>query len=168
VRSERNRRIRRLVLVIAILGAATVVVFPWVRDQNDPLWRVRRAFEEIEVPGQWQLVHQEEVDERFLHPWGGAVPEGKRIYFAGEEPRRACRTSAEIVAAWSNRHIERVRVVESPIIPYSCQGTYGKDQVVATFTVWDSDGWRSQENRPDLGRPIGDGISVVELDVESY
>jgi hypothetical protein len=169
VRPERNRNVRRLILIIAILGAAaatvlSILIVPWARDQIDPLWRVHRAFDEIEVPEQWQLVHQEEVDERFLTPWSGAAPSGKRIYLAREESRRACRTAAEIVAGWSQRDVERVRVREFPAILYRCRSYSEKDEeVVATFTVWDRDGWRSEEFRPDLRHPIGNTISIVEL-----
>jgi hypothetical protein len=168
VKGEPTRSTRRRILVVVILGTASAVVLslwvvPWARDRSDPLWRVRRAFDEIEVPEPWRLVHQEEVEERFLTPWGGAVPNGKRIYLVREEPIRACRTSDGILAAWSSRRLEKVRVAKFPNILYRCQSFSEKDEVVATFTVWDRDGWRSELIKPDLRHSIGDGILVVEL-----
>jgi hypothetical protein len=52
-----------------------------------------------------------------------------------------------------------------PDIRYRCRSFSEKDDVFATVTVWDSDGWHSGVNEPDLGHPIKEGMSVVELQV---
>lgn len=144
------------------------MLFPWIRDRTDPYWRVRGAFGEIGVPATWQLVHYEKVDERFITPWGGAGPHEQRTYLARGEPRTACRTSTNILAEWSQRHVERVPVESGPFIHWRCRSLVERDGVLAEFTVWDRAGWHVDEFRPSVGgHPIGDGTSVIELDIKS-
>ena len=166
-----NRSPRRLFLILSVLGAAVALVslgLVLTRDVRDPLWRVHRTFDQLEVPERWQLVHEEE-DEGALGLFGND-PGGERTYMAREEPRTACRTSATVVAAWSQRTPSRTPVEQFPNTRFKCSFLAARDGVLTRFFVWDAEGWavHAEVIGLDLGRPIGEGMSVVELAVTDH
>lgn len=167
-RLEGNRRPGRLFLLLGIVAAAITLVslgLVLTRDFRDPLWRVHRAFEQIEVPERWQLVHQ--AEDEGAHGLFGDYPRGERTYIAREKPEASCRASAAVLASWSPR-TPKVRSVEQfPDVRYRCAVDVASGGVLASFTVWDAEGWavHAEVIGLDLGRPIGEGTSVVELAV---
>lgn len=154
----------RLFRTLSILGAGVTLfslALVLTRDIRDPLWRVHRAFDQIEVPGRWQLVHQ--AEDEGAHGFFGGYPRGERTYIAEEEPRTACGNSALVLAAWSQRTPQRI----PGDVRFRCSFHVVSDDVFASLTVWDAEGWavHAKVIELDLGRPIGQGTSVMELAV---
>jgi hypothetical protein len=163
-RLEGGHNPQRLFRILSVLGAGVTLfslALVLTRDIRDPLWRVHRALDRIEVPERWQLVH--EAEDEGAHGFFGGYPQGERTYIAREEPRTACGTSLLVLAAWSHRTPQRI----PGDVRFRCSFHIVSDDVFASVTVWDAGGWavHAEVIELDLGRPIGEGTSVVELAV---
>jgi hypothetical protein len=152
---------QRLFRMLTVVGAGVTLfslALVLTRDIRDPLWRVHRALDRIEVPDRWQLEREEEDEGARGF---GDRPQGERTYIAREEPRAACETSALLLAAWSHRTPERIL----GDVRFRCSLHAASDGVFSSLTVWDAEGWafHAEVIGLDLGYQIGEGTSVVEL-----
>ena len=82
-----THRILGWATALSLAGLAIWLAVSFVRPRLDPLWRIDRAFEGLEVPPTWELAEERKEEGS---PFFGEYPLGTRTYVTSDSPTRAC------------------------------------------------------------------------------